>query len=273
MMFVFSGSGGAAERPSRSLLFGEGLFETFRWASGPPVFLSRHLERMRRGAEFLGIPFPGERRVARVTSGAVRKSGIRDAYVKVCLLSRGDLGFASAPGGSGLLVVVGKYRRPKQEMACCISGFRRHSSSPLLRFKTTNYLENVVARRTAAMRGFDEAIFLNERGEVAEGAATNVFWAKGGRLFTPALECGILPGITREALISTALKCGLEVVEGRFPPRAMLSADAVFLTNSLIGISQVTRIGRTDIGMERGLFAELRGALFRELGWPPSPSA
>ncbi|MEM2875052.1 MAG: aminotransferase class IV [Candidatus Hadarchaeales archaeon] len=266
-------SRGGIGSPSRTLLYGEGLFETFRWNGKPPVFLSRHIERMRRGAEFLGIPFPGERRIIQVTSRCVRKSGIGDAYVKISLLSCGDIGFASAPGRGELLVVVGKYVQPRAEMRCCISNFRRHSSSPLLRFKTTNYLENVVARRAAAALGFDEAIFLNERGEVAEGAASNVFWAKGDRLLTPALECGILPGITREALISIAGRCGLRVVEGRFSLRDLLSANAVFLTNSLMGISQVTAVGKTEIRGDGKLFAELRSALFRELGWSQGPSA
>lgn len=64
--------------------------------------------------------------------------------------------------------------------------------------------------------GYDEALFLNERGEVIEGSSTNVFWVRGGVLHTPAPECGLLPGITREALISLAPELDLEVKEGKF---------------------------------------------------------
>ncbi|MEM2878839.1 MAG: aminotransferase class IV [Candidatus Hadarchaeales archaeon] len=272
MRTLFFRGGRPCGEPSRSELYGEGVFETFRWHRGPPVLLDEHVERMRRGAEFLGIPFPGKGAVVREVSSAVESSGIEDARVKVCLLSRGKGRFSSAPDGSELLTAVGRYMKPKTEMKCCIVEFRRNSSSPLLQHKTLNYLENVVARREAERRGADEALFLNDRNEVAEGAATNVFWFRDGKLFTPSRECGILPGITRKLLISIARGLGIEVIDGRFFAESVLSADEVFLTNSLIGMARVVEINGNAIGGRTEAFSELREALLRELGWSRDPS-
>jgi len=258
---------------SRTTLYGEGLFETFRWKGRPPVHLSGHLERMRRGAEFLGIPFPGEAELTRTVHEAVEGSGMEDAYVKLCLLSRGDLHFTSCPERGEVTVVVERYREPRPEMRCSLADFRRHSSSPVLRFKTTNYLENVLARRQALRLGYDEAIFLNERGEVTEGAASNLFWVKGDKLLTPSIDCGILPGITRGLLISISPRCGFEAVEGRFSLEDLLAADAAFLTNSLIGISQLVEVSGKTVNRNLRIFHALREGLFRELGWAPDPSA
>lgn len=255
--------------PLRSLLYAEGLFETFRWKGLPPVFLEKHIERMKRGSEFLSIPFPGTGDVKKRVEEAARISGVADAYVKICLLSSGPTKFYERAGGGHVLVIVRDYESPRERMRAHVASFRRNSSSPLPRVKSLNYLENVLARREAMVKGYDEAIFLNERGEVAEGSCTNIFWVKHGTLRTPASECGLLPGITREALISLAPELGLEVKEGRFKLNDLLSSNGAFLTNSLIGVSAITDVDGNKIPFDVELFTKLRTALFQKLGWTP----
>jgi len=255
--------------PLRSLLYAEGVFETFRWNGSSPAFLERHLARMKQGSEFLSIPFPGEENVKNALEDAIRRSNLTDAYVKICLLSSGSARFYEEAVKSHVLAVVRSYEPSKEHMRANIASFKRNSSSPLLRMKSLNYLENVLARREAGNRGCDEAIFLNERGEIAEGSSTNIFWVKGGMLYTPAVDCGLLPGITREVLISLAPGLGLEVEEGRFGLDEVLSSDAAFLTNSLIGMSALSDVDGTKIALEAKLFTRLRTALFQKLGWAP----
>jgi 4-amino-4-deoxychorismate lyase len=253
--------------PLRALLYGEGVFETFRWKGLPPVYLDKHIDRMKAGSEFLAIPFPGKRCIRRAVEEAVKVSKIADAHVKVCLLSSGSMRFYDRPSGGHLLVIAREYEQQREDVRVHVVRFGRNSSSPLLRVKSLNYMENVLARREAVEMGFDEGIFLNERGEVAEGSSTNIFWVKKGTLHTPAVECGILPGITREALISIAPELGLKVEEGKFRLEDVISSDAAFLTNSLIGMSAISGIDGEKIPLKTKHFEGLRSALFKELGW------
>jgi 4-amino-4-deoxychorismate lyase len=255
------------EFPLRSLLYAEGVFETFRWKGSPPAFLGAHLERMKRGAQFLDLPFPKEAAIRDAVRGAVTASGIDDAYVRLNLLSSGPAKFPKRADHSHLLLVIREYEPPEEHVRAHLSRFRRLSSSPLHGIKSLNYLENVIARREAEDLGYDEAIFLNERGEVAEGSATNLFWVKENELFTPARECGLLPGITRKVLISLAPELGLEVREGRFGLGEIFSARGVFLTSSLRGLAALVAIDGRKIPFDEDLYARMKIALYRKLKW------
>jgi len=252
--------------PLRSLLYAEGVFETFRWKNSPPVFLKNHIERMSDGAKLLWIPFPGAEKVRKAVEAAVETSGIEDAYVKICLLSSGPLKFYELADRGHLLAVIRKYEPPDEHVRAHVSSFKRRSS-PLLAIKSLNYLENVLARREAKSMGYDEAIFLNEWGEVTEGSSTNIFWAKGDVLHAPALECGLLPGITRDALISLAPELGLEVKEGKFNLKDVLKSQGAFFTNSLMGITAISAVDGVKINLDDDLYANVRMSLFQKLKW------
>jgi branched-subunit amino acid aminotransferase/4-amino-4-deoxychorismate lyase len=119
-----------------------------------------------------------------------------------------------------------------------IATTRRNEGSVASRLKTLSYLDNVLARAEAKAAGVDEAVMLNNRGEIACAAAANLFWVEEGRLFTPRLDCGVLAGITRARLMT--LEPVEEVAVGA---EALDSAEAVFLTNSLIGVRPVAKLG------------------------------
>lgn len=255
--------------PLRSLLYGEGLFETFRWKGAPPVFLDRHLNRMKRGAELLDIPFPGMDELRKRAKYAVNASGLTDAYVKLCLLSTGALKFYSKANEKRVMAIVKEYEEPKKQMRAHVSQNKRNSSSPTLRIKTTNYLDNLLARREAVRKGYDEVIFLNERKEITEGSSANIFWIEKGTLYTPEIECGLLPGITRRAFISLAPKLGLAAKEGKFGLNEILASEGAFFTNSLIGMAAITEVDRMKMTVNEELFEKLREALCRELEWAP----
>lgn len=251
----------------RSLFYGEGLFETFRWKGSAPVLMDEHVERMKEGSRILEIPFPGEKRIKENVRKAVDKSGVEDAYVKVCLLSGGDLKFTGRANEGEILAVVREYEAPKKYVKGHVASFRRSSSSPALRVKCTNYLENVLARREAKQGGQDEAIFLNERGELAEGSSSNLFWLDQETLYTPEIGCGLLPGVTRSLLISSASEMDFEVEEGRFTLDDFINSEGAFLTNSLAGIKSITEIDDVKLNVDEDLFSELRASLFERLGW------
>ncbi|MGQ0793686.1 MAG: aminotransferase class IV [Deltaproteobacteria bacterium] len=253
--------------PLRSLFFGEGVFETFRWRRGFPILWMRHVERMRHGAGVLGISFPGETEIKEALEAAVLGSRIPDATVKICLLAQGDTAFAEYPESSSILVSVKPYSARPTTIRALSYSIRRSSASPIARIKSLNYLESVLAKREAVRRGADEAIFLNERGEVAEGSASNIFWLSGGKLHTPSTECGILPGITRGAVIEIAGGLGIEVCQGRFTEASVATSGGAFISNSLVGVQAVSEIDGVKFGDSGAEFLAIRDALFRRLEW------
>ncbi|HDI12805.1 MAG TPA: aminodeoxychorismate lyase [Hadesarchaea archaeon] len=254
--------------PMRSLLYGEGVFETFRWRGTEPVFLKKHLDRMKNGAKLLSIPMPAKKIIKNSVKEAVDRSNIMDAIVKICLLSSGSMIFHGDADKAHLMVIVKNYEKQKGQMRAHIASFRRNSS-PLLCIKSTNYLENVTARREAKNMGYDECIFLNQQDEITEGSSTNIFWIKGEVMYTPSVDCGLLPGITRETIITLGRKLGLEVKEGRFKLEDLLSSNCAFLTNSLIGMAALTQIDSNKINFNEEIYVRIRDALFRKLRWTP----
>jgi len=221
----------------RGLLLGDGLFETLLAVDGDLPHLTAHLDRMAAGCAALDLPFDraeAERRVRDAIPGEGRFA------VRLTL--------TAGSGGRGLdrpavplprLFATAAPSEPVVEPATAIvATTRRNEGSPASRLKTLSYLDNVLARAEAAAAGVDEAVMLNNRGEVACAAAANLFWIEGGRFFTPRLDCGVLAGITRARLL--ALEAVEEVAAG---VEALDRAEAVFLTNSLIGVRPIARLG------------------------------
>lgn len=251
----------------RALFYGEGVFETFRWKESPPVFLYMHLERMRRGAEFLGIPFPGESRVRLLIEDAVEKAAGDDLHVKVCLLGEGDAVFHSRPRSASLFVSVRPRAEGHEAVSLRVSGERRSPRNRLFSHKTLNYLGNVLAKREAREKGFDEALFLDTDGRVAETSCHNVFWIKGKKLFTPSSECPVLPGVTRGIVLRSAERLGYEPVCGGFPLEELLSSDYAFLTNAVAGIVYVSGVDGEEKPPAPRSYEVIRKSLLSEFGW------
>lgn len=221
----------------RGLLLGDGLFETLLAVDGDPAHLAAHLDRMAAGCAALALPFDrdeAERRVRDVVP-AEGRFAIR-------------LTLTAGSGGRGLdrpsvplprlFATAAPSAAPEVPATAVLATTRRNEGSPASRLKTLSYLDNVLARAEATAAGADEAVMLNNRGELACAGAANLFWIEDGRLFTPRLDCGALAGITRARVMT--LEPVEEVAAG---PEVLERAEAVFLTNSLIGVRPVSRLG------------------------------
>ena len=265
--FFFNGE--KLENPPalRALFYGEGVFETFRWKGREPAFLPKHLERLRIGAEFLSIPFPGEEEVVSRVRSAVSRAGGDDLYVKTCLLSEGDPLFYALPRASSVLVAVRPHVEGPETVSLRVSGERRRAGTGVFSHKTLNYLGNVIAKREALRTGFDDVLFLNTDGMVAETSSRNVFWVRGRGLFTPSPDCGLLPGVTREILLVSAEEFGYEARQGRFSPEELLRSDFVFLTSSTVAATYVDRVDGRNMPPPPESYGILRKSLLRKLGW------
>lgn len=221
----------------RGLLLGDGLFETLLAVEGALPRLDAHLDRMAAGAAILGLPFDrteAERRVREATPDQGRFA------VRLTLTAGSGGRGLDRPAGPTprLFATAAPSAPPTTPATAIIAATRRNEGSVAARLKTLSYLDNVLARAEARAAGADEALMLNNRDQLACAGAANLFWIEDGRLFTPSLACGALAGIVRARLMATetvaAVAAGPDVLD---------RAEAAFLTNSLIGVRAIARIG------------------------------
>ncbi len=253
--------------PLRALFYGEGVFETFRYNKGLPELLNKHLERMEKGARLLNIPFKDSDLIVELLENAISESKVSDAYVKICLLSDANSSFSSIPDKSQLLVIIREYEHPRRSINIKVNSFRKISVSPLKTVKSTNYLENVLARREALRAGFDEALFLNEWGEITECSASNIFWFKEGSFFTPHTNCGLLEGTTRNFIMDLVAELNYSTMRGGYQIDDILTSDFVFITNSIIGSVPVSSLGDIAFDIEHPVYLEVQNLLINGLKW------
>lgn len=230
----------------RGLLLGDGLFETLLAVDGRLDAVAAHLDRLEAGCAVLGLPAPDRAAAAATMAAALDAAGLRQARAAVRLT------LTAGSGGRGLdrpdapapqlFATAAPAPVIATPLKLAIARTRRNEGSPASRLKTLAYLDNVLARAEARAAGADEALMLNNRGEVACAAAANVFWITGERLFTPALDCGVLAGIARARVMAAAAAMGVEVVEVQTGVEALMRVDAVFVTNSLVGLRSASHL-------------------------------
>lgn len=238
-------------------LYGFGLFETMRAYGGHVFRLDRHLKRLARSGENLGIAVESAA-LERAVTETIRANGLGDARIRLTV-SIGEGGVVPDPTTCGeptVLVVAGNFQPFSEEVyqrgfSAVVSSIRRNSRSPLSGMKTLNFLESMLARQEARTAGADEALLLNEKGLLAEASMSNVFLVSEGSLRTPGLESGVLPGVTRETVTELAGKRGIDSIEGDTALEELLHAEEAFLTNSVMEVMPLTGVEGNPVGNGR----------------------
>lgn len=230
----------------RAVRFGDGLFETFRCRRGHVPFLEDHWRRLAASAAFVGIPLPLDARGALAASRELSRLNRTDDAILRLTVTRGVGPRTLWPPEDArpalIIECIPLLPSTIHPMKIHTSSLRQDANSPLPRHKTLNRMERILASREAREAGADEALFLNSRGEVAEGTTMSIFWTDGKTLFTPSLDTNILPGVTRGVLLRLARKAGIPTEEGRFPPGVLARAKEVFVTSAVRGVHPVERI-------------------------------
>ncbi|MEJ2818806.1 aminotransferase class IV [Caulobacter sp. CCG-8] len=236
----------------RGLLLGDGLFETMLWTGGGLPHLDAHLARMAAGCETLGLPAFDREQVRALCLAAPQRAGLAEVRAAVRLT------LTAGSGGRGLDRPAAPMLRLAASAAAAapvttpvdlvLARTRRNEGSPAARLKTLSYLDSVLARAEAKAAGADEAVIRNNHGDLACAGAANLFWVEGGSLFTPALHCGVLDGIARRRVIAAARSLDVDVHEVSTGAEALDEAEAVFLTNSLIGVRPARRFEGETFG-------------------------
>lgn len=252
----------------RTLLFGEGLFETFRvYEGGRLAFVDDHLERMAEGCSFFALPFSREEAIEALKLALAEIPQDAGGRLRLTLICSGDQGVEKTEFQTTWEPLQDMSTWQEKGVKLGLAPFQRFSRSPLVRFKTTSYLENIFVFRRAREQGFFDALFTNERGEITEGCITNVFFVSKGDILTPPIEAGLLPGVTRRQIIEVARGLGLSVTESTITPADLNRFDGAFVTNSVIEILWVCLVGDTGFGIPEMIRKLREGYRKRLEGW------
>jgi branched-subunit amino acid aminotransferase/4-amino-4-deoxychorismate lyase len=222
----------------RNFSLGDGLFETLKVHGGKAVWLEEHLERMEKSAAFARINFVQKESCEELCELLIEKNGISGGFLRITL-SRGRSPsgrFHDLPHDTELVITGGDTETGGGSISAGFAPWPVNENDPASFHKTTSRFSNVLAKLEAERLGVDDLLFVNTKGELTESIFSNVFWAVDGGLFTPAVECGLLAGITRAKVIHIAGRLGLTVNRGRFGRDALGDADEIFFTNSTGGV-------------------------------------
>lgn len=250
----------------RGLHLGDGLFETILVAAGTPVRLDAHLQRMRRSADRLGIAVPADldAKVRAAAERLLREEGGPPRAALRVVLTRGPwAGLEPTAGPPGLHVALAPLGpAPDTPLRLVVLDRPRiDPAAPLSGHKTLSWMSHVEARRAARAIGADAALLLTTDGDVAETDAANLFVVLAGRVVTPSLDRGVLPGITRMSVLETLRARGVPSEERRLPPGEMESASEVFVSSSLGGVRAVAAVGPRSYAAPGPVTASLAAAL------------
>lgn len=223
----------------QGFLYGYGVFETINIVKGQPVFFAEHMERLQKSALLVGLQLdPDCSRILADCEKMIQKNQLDSGALRVTL-SKGteqdNLLITARENNYGSAI----YR---QGVKICTSAYPRNEKSLLVRIKSNNYLENLLILNQSKSRGFNEAIFFNTSGYLAEGCMSNIFFVKNNIVHTPAEDCGLLSGILRNKVIALLKKHEMPVEEGQYTKEELMDADEVFITNSLMEIMPVSQV-------------------------------
>jgi len=237
----------------RGLTLADGVFETMRVHHGRVFRLDRHLERLHGALSALAIPVPPELR--EWVLAAVPQASFGDASIRLTVTRGPGPGGVAPPADVRPTVIVAVNPFPlfpqatyEAGLAVHIASGRRNEHAMTAGLKTTAFTDAIAALLEAQRAGADDALFLDTSGHCSEATSSNLFVRSGGELVTPPASCGVLPGITRAAVLDLAVSIGARAAEREIVPGDLARADEAFLTSSLRGIAPVTRVDGRPVG-------------------------
>ena len=230
------------------LLRGRAAFETLKVYGGRPFRLEAHLDRLTASAASIGLPAVERRRLQVLVGLVLPKAVSGDASLRLVWTAGPARG---APSALALLSDIPdwiEHARERGASAVSLLGVRASAPWLLPGVKSTSYAVNMAAEAEARRRGVDEALFVDGDGIVLEGTVTNVWWRVGDTLFTPALDLGILAGVTRATLVELAPECGFSVEEGAYPLAQLLESEEAFTSSSVREVMPLVEIDGKTLG-------------------------
>lgn len=258
-------------------LDGGGVFTTLAIYRRSPFLWERHWDRLLEHAARVNLPLGdlSRQKVYGALLRLIEVNDVEDGRARITLLpsavARGpwapsDSAERSDQAPADFLILTGDARPPAPEgLALTVSPHRSNTRSPLAGVKSVNYLERTLLREEARARHFDEAVVLNERGEIVSAVLANIFWAGEGTLHTPTLSTGCLAGTTRACVLDLAAELSIPVVEGVYDLAKLGEADEIFLTSAGYGVALVSAFDFHRYAVGAGSVAARIAEAFRQL--------
>ena len=276
---------------SHVIHYGSSLFEGFR-AYGTPkgtaVFrLQAHTERLFNSCKIYRMEIPYTRdEINRAVVETIKANGLKACYVRpIIYRGYGTLGVDPLRNPVDCAIMVwewGQYLGPEaleNGVDVCVSSWWRMAPNtfPALAKAGANYMNSQLIKMEALLDGYAEGLALNVRGHISEGSGENLFVVKSGQITTPPLSSSVLPGITRDSVMTLAHDLGLRLIEDTIPREMLYIADEVFLTGSAAEITPVRTIDKIVVGtgrrgpltarLQEEFFAIIEGAKDDRHGW------
>lgn len=257
---------------SSAMLYGRGVFTTVAIHQSRPFLWSEHWLRLAEHAQRLGISCEecDQESVGLALQKLISVNRVDRGRARVILLARSSrhVWLATPPGPrkTDLLIMTGDLQNvPRSGVSLAVSPFRLSTFSPLTGIKSLNYLDHVLSWEEAHARDFDEAVMLNERGEIVSATMANIFWVKDGTIHTPALSTGALAGITRACTIKLAREHFVPLIEGVYEMPDLTDADEIFITSASMGVAIVTTFDFRTYALTTGTVAATLREAFAKL--------
>ncbi len=232
------------------LLSGWGVFSTIRVSGGVLFAWERHWARMKHDAERLRVPFPEDAdAVKRALLNLIEANKVDSATLRVAVV-RNRGGYWEGPGiqrDYDLIGFVAKLKDWGEGARLAVVPQARHTQYPFAGTKSLSWSMNLSWLEEAQARGFDEALLLNELGNVSECTSANIFIARGNRVYTPPLGASCLPGITRELLLHEIRVPGISIEEKDLTLGDLANADEVFITSTTRNLLPVVEVEGIEV--------------------------
>lgn len=239
------------------LICGWGLFTTVRIVRGEAFAYERHWRRLEKDAALIRLPliYSGAR-VRVQLQELIRTNRVKEGCARIYLVwnTVGSWKSDEKMAEVDLVITTADLPHYPEMVRLALREHGRHAASPLAGVKTISWLDSVWAAEEAKREGYDEVVLLNERGEVTECTAANIFAVRNDKVITPPLSSGCLEGVTRGVLMEIAAEAGTTVVEQAMRPEDLYAADEVFITSTnrnVIGVKEIAgRIIGAGVGGE-----------------------
>lgn len=232
--------------------FGLGLFETILLYKKRAIFLDEHIKRLNSSLRELNICTEDLKKEEVMNFIEKNKEQLQEKEVLKIIISE-----------KNRIFLTRKYNYTIEDYQkgfnLNISKVLKNQTSPLIYHKTLNYGDNILEKRKSLSLGYDETIFLNLKGEITEGATSNIFFIKGNKIYTPKLSCGMLNGIIRQYILKN-----YEVFEEKIKLEDLENFEEAFITNSLLGIMPVNSIEKVKM-KNRKFLEEIKKKYFSDI--------
>ena len=276
---------------SHALHYGTGVFEgirAYRTAQGLAIFrLKEHLERFLHSAKAYKIPMTHSvEALTEACRAVVKDNGLSECYLRpLAFVGHGPMGVYARANPTEVVIAAypwGAYLgvdAVEKGIRVTVSSWTRlhHSSFPTTAKGSGQYLNSVLAVREAREKGFEEALLLDRNGNVAEGSGENLFMVKNGVLATPGIESSILPGITRDSVLTLAREMGVATEVRPITRGELIGADELFFTGTAAEVSPIREIDGYVIGkgsrgpiterVQKAFFAVVHGETPAKQAW------